>query len=178
MVRKGFTLISKACDLKVLSLLRFRWRSCKGFTLIELMVTITIIAILMSIAVTAYMSFQKNARDARRKSDLATIQSALEQYHADQLNYPISDDIVTGFSLMSPDGIRNYLNKIPGDPNGSPQYSYYPMTSGGSLCTNSSSICTKYCLYAQVEESSNSNVIEACPTPALIPDPLYEVTSP
>ncbi len=53
----------------------------KGFTLIELMVVISILAILVTIGVTSYSTIRKNSRDSIRKSDLHTIQNALEQYY-------------------------------------------------------------------------------------------------
>lgn len=86
-----------------------------GFTLIELLITITIIAILSAIALVSYTAFMKNSRDAKRQSDLKFIQSALEQYHADNFKYPESLSILTSGKV--------YINQIPKDPNGSP-YSY------------------------------------------------------
>ncbi len=49
-----------------------------GFTLVELMVVITIIAILTVIGITVYNGVQKNARDARRRADIDSIASAME----------------------------------------------------------------------------------------------------
>ena len=49
-----------------------------GFTLVELMVVITIIAILATIGVTIYSGAQKAARDAIRRSDILSIAKALE----------------------------------------------------------------------------------------------------
>jgi type IV pilus assembly protein PilA len=50
----------------------------KGFTLVELLVVITIIAILSVIGVTIFSGVQKNARDTRRKADIDSIAKALE----------------------------------------------------------------------------------------------------
>ncbi|OGE25499.1 hypothetical protein A3C26_02200 [Candidatus Daviesbacteria bacterium RIFCSPHIGHO2_02_FULL_39_12] len=49
-----------------------------GFTLIELMIVVTIIAILTVIGITVFTSVQKNARDARRKADINAIANAME----------------------------------------------------------------------------------------------------
>ena len=120
-----------------------------GFTLIELMVVVSIIAILVAIAISGYSTFQKNSRDVRRKSDLATIQSALEQYHADQGNYPSIDKVRTDNSLTDPDGNKTYLNKIPGDPlGGTTDYAYYPLPIG---CDNQPTYCTSYRICAMLE---------------------------
>lgn len=53
-----------------------------GFTLLELLVVIGIIALLVSMTMVSYSTSQKKARDAKRKSDVRAIQSALEQYYS------------------------------------------------------------------------------------------------
>lgn len=53
-----------------------------GFTLFELLVSISIIAILTAIATTSFSSAQKKARDARRMQDMNAIQKAAEQYNS------------------------------------------------------------------------------------------------
>ena len=60
----------------------------KGFTLIELMVVISILAILVAIGVTSYSTIRKNSRDSIRKADLHSIQNALEQYQGKNDSYP------------------------------------------------------------------------------------------
>jgi len=61
-----------------------------GFTLLELLVVLAIIAILIAIGVAAFSAAQLRARDAQRKSDLKTIASALENYYAKNKLYPDS----------------------------------------------------------------------------------------
>lgn len=53
----------------------------KGFTLIELLVVIAIIAILATIGLVIYSGVQKNARDARRRSDIEAISRVLEAHY-------------------------------------------------------------------------------------------------
>ena len=52
-----------------------------GFTLFELLVSISIIAILTALATISYSSAQKKARDARRVEDMLSIQKAEEQWY-------------------------------------------------------------------------------------------------
>ncbi len=131
-----------------------------GFTLIELLITISIIGILSTIGIVSYLTFSKNARDAKRQSDLKFIQSALEQYHADQIYYPKTIPFgspltnLTGRPTPSPiPSLKTYLNSIPSDPLPSPQpqYSYQPLP---ATCDNGTTKCISYCLYAKLERAS------------------------
>lgn len=144
----------------------------RGFTLIELLVTISIIAILAVIGLAVYTKFLQNARDAKRQADLRTIQSALEQYFADQLNYPVKSTstatcpsngqlgIVTGLDcpFKNPSGTKTYIQSIPRDPKANPthQYRYEALP---SACDNGTTKCTNYCLYADLE---NASIMNAC----------------
>ncbi|MBI5127130.1 prepilin-type N-terminal cleavage/methylation domain-containing protein [Candidatus Roizmanbacteria bacterium] len=54
----------------------------KSFTLMEMLIVIGIIAILVALGASSYSTAQKKARDAKRKSDLKTIQNSFEQYYS------------------------------------------------------------------------------------------------
>ena len=64
----------------------------RGFTLIELLVVISIISLLSSIVLTSVNSARKKARDARRLTDMRTMQTALEFYYDQNNQYPDSDN--------------------------------------------------------------------------------------
>ncbi len=131
----------------------------KGFTLVELMVVISIIAVLSTIGLVYYGDFTKNSRDAKRQSDLKLIQSALEDYRADSLNYPYA----LADPFVSADGSKTYLNKLPTDPlSSNPNYQYVP---SGTGCASSTPVnCTSYCLWAQMEKAALTSD-SACTTP-------------
>ncbi|MCX7997233.1 MAG: prepilin-type N-terminal cleavage/methylation domain-containing protein [Patescibacteria group bacterium] len=60
----------------------------KGFTLIEILIALSIVAILIALPVVAYSNFSRQARDTQRKNDLNKLQGALEQYRANEGRYP------------------------------------------------------------------------------------------
>ena len=62
----------------------------KGFTLIELLVVIAIIAIIATVGIVIYSGQTKNARDARRRADIASVADAMEAQHpVGAVNYPV-----------------------------------------------------------------------------------------
>ncbi len=106
----------------------------RGFTLIELLVTISIIAILSAIGLVVYSSVIKQGRDSRRQSDLRSIQSALEQYYADNFSYPSAPLPAPGNPLKSPNNLKTYINQMPGDPSSPRQYYYRIVGTSYELC--------------------------------------------
>lgn len=153
-----------------------------GFTLIELLIVVSIIAVLAAVGLTTYITFIKNARDAKRQSDLKFVQSALEQYHADQKYYPGSLDFSVGFALTNATGVspmptvtKTYLNNVPIGPIGISEYLYKSFKTDGSACSDTQAIlCVKYCLYAKGENLQQ--MTDLCPNQAAVF--TIEVTSP
>jgi general secretion pathway protein G len=78
-----------------------------GFTLLELLVVMTIIGILAAVAIPALRDSPQRAREAALKEDLFTLRSTIDQYHGDKGYYP--PDLQT----LVTDG---YLRQIPVDP--------------------------------------------------------------
>jgi general secretion pathway protein G len=79
----------------------------RGFTIIELLVVVSIIVILATMGMTQYRSSVIHAREATLKEDLFRMRDAIDQYYADKNSWPATLD-----SLVS-DG---YLRKVPEDP--------------------------------------------------------------
>lgn len=104
-----------------------------GFTLVELLVAISIVAILSTAGVTMFTMATKNARDQKRLQDLWTIKQALELYRNDNHEYPSSTWIATQ-PLRNPDASKTYLNPVPADPNSDWNYAYQLTSAGFVLC--------------------------------------------
>ena len=82
-------------------------RGSGGWTLIELMIVMSLIAILAGIAMTNYRNAVRVAQEAVLKENLYRMRDAIDQYYADKTKYPASLD-----ALVS-DG---YMRAIPEDP--------------------------------------------------------------
>jgi prepilin-type N-terminal cleavage/methylation domain-containing protein len=131
----------------------------QGFTLIELLIALAIIGILAGVIISAATAVGRNTRDAKRLSDLRSIQSSLQQYYADQNYYPLVGTSGTGVldlsddTLTNPTGTITYTTTLPKDPSSSGPYIYVPLTTSGlTTCDNTAAnLCLKYCLYSHFE---------------------------
>jgi prepilin-type N-terminal cleavage/methylation domain-containing protein len=93
-----------------------------GFTLIEVLVAATLVALLSTIGVSGFQSITRSGRDAVRKTDLEQIRSALEIYKAENGSYPgvtppnckpeIPSDYITSFPKDPKDPIYWYCYKL------------------------------------------------------------------
>lgn len=81
----------------------------KGFTMIELIVVVAIIAVLISVAVATLTPSRTKSRDAKRMQDMLQIRTAIELYHIDHGHYPIMSTTWTSFNApaYSGNGITN-----------------------------------------------------------------------
>ena len=112
----------------------------KGFTLVEILVVVTIIVLMTSAAIVTYTVFLKQSRDAKRKADLSQLSAALEMYRSN-----------TAPTI--------YIQSVPTDPK-NPTYIYYYNSSTGSdytlathlesvatTCQSLTTQCTSNCTY-------------------------------
>jgi general secretion pathway protein G len=82
-------------------------RAAAGFTLIELMVVVALIAVLAGMGVVQYRHSIVRTKEAVLREDLFRMRDAIDQYYADKAKYPAS------LEALVADG---YLRQIPKDP--------------------------------------------------------------
>ncbi len=137
----------------------------RGFTLIELVVVISIIAILSTIALFGFSKAQASARDANRQATMNSVRSALERYYSDNQYYPgwtnwttlVSTDL-TGYITVAPidpcqggSAIINDATTKSGRPGIAGPVYYcggikYDYIASPSACTTALKTCTSYAL--------------------------------
>lgn len=110
-----------------------------AFTLVELLVVISVIGVLTGILLPNFVSSRERARDAKRKQDLADIKSALRMYYNDNQSYPP----LGGLSAISPD----YIQTLPIDPATEDDYGYCVSVDGD-----------KFALYTMLENTADQSI--------------------
>ncbi len=113
----------------------------RGFTLLEILVVISIIGILIAIGASAFSTAQKKSRDARRSGDLKAVQNAFEQYYAaNSSSYAacntMASQLVSGAMLTD------------------------PKTSAAYICTVDATT-TRYCVCALLDNAGEGNASTA-----------------
>ena len=98
----------------------------RGFTLIELLVVIAVIGILASVILASLNSARVKARDARRKSDIKQISTAIEMYYNDHGFYPPGNNIA---------GTNQFCMSTPTGASGETSDEYGCWKEGGTLAT-------------------------------------------
>lgn len=123
-----------------------------AFTIVELLVVMSVIAILSTISVFVYNSIQQDARDSARKANVTVISDALEKYYDQNGEYPsvaslVNNNGVTGQAVATKLGISINDLKMPRLPTGAtnPLTSTNPPVSDNITYTASSSADNTSC---------------------------------
>jgi len=123
-------------------------KNAKGFTIVELLIVIVVVAILATISIVAYNGIQVRARDAQRNNDITVLLKGLENYRTINGVYPTATP-TSGDSgwessytdVSNPMSFMEYLDisKRPLDPlsNSTYRYRYYKYPAGNGGCVAS-----------------------------------------
>ena len=121
---------------------RSRSFQSQGFTLLELLVVISIVGLLLAMSIVSFTTAQQRGRDARRRGDINNMQRAMEQQFAKSSGYTTS---CTTTLTWLPSGV------LPTDPQGTANP--YVLT-----CTSA----TAYCFCAKLEGADGNSTNNSC----------------
>ncbi len=120
-------------------------RASWGFTLLELLVVVSIIGILIAISSAAFSTAQKKSRDAKRQGDIKAMQSAFEQY-ASQNSGSYATSCAT---MIAWNGSALLPGGLPSD----------PKTNSSYTCSSDAS---SYCVCATLELGGGNATSAVC----------------
>lgn len=126
----------------------------QAFTLIELMVTVGIIAILVALGVPSYMAAVRKSRDIKQQADISNIVQALVIYRSDNGTYPQQlNDLVSGNYLRA-EQIKNKRTELIF------QYKYTPLSGASPILCSGAAKCTSFVMCTgqmeQAKQTANS----------------------
>lgn len=112
--------------------------SSAGFTLIEIMVVVVILAILAATVVPKIMDRPQEARITKSKQDIRAMEAALDLYKLDNFNYPDTEQGLESLVTKPSGGIEpkryrdgGYVKSLQDDPWGNPYQYLMPGEHGG-----------------------------------------------
>jgi len=160
-----------------------------GFSIVELLVVITVMSVLLLLSVISFNGAEANSRDSERKVDIESIASYLETYYesgndnstsfgiypsvkastgliGNEVSYfrdfdtdAIKSPNITSSSLISATNNTQTIAGILPQPTIN-QYVYQPIATDGSLCDNSlTKECRKFNLYYRLEVDNSVNIV-------------------
>ncbi len=161
----------------------------RGFSIVELIIVITVMGILLVLGVVNMRSTQSRARDDERKTDIETIALQLENYfntgtdgwNASTGSYPTTDLVSSVQTTLRDADMKSFTapgaaslaasfvtatNNTQTTAGVTPAptistYVYQPLQPDGTLCTGVMTTCRKFNLYYMLETDGSSNMVKS-----------------
>ena len=139
-----------------------------GFTIVELLIVIVVIAILAAISIVAYNGISQRARDAERTQELSSIRKALSMYYVDKGGYPTCSgttyvagapsDANGATTCLTSALVPTYISSIPTDPKNTGANSYFYAIGYKKITANSfnETFTQDYIIGTKLENSSST----------------------
>lgn len=141
----------------------------KGFTIVELLIVIVVIAILATLVIVTFTGIQQKARDSQRQTDINALDSHIEAYYASTGNYPTLAQLTsttwrgTNMKGLDPEALVDPKNASAIDSTAATigKYSYVPTQSANSnaACAGTAladdPACDTFTLTAKLEGGTN-----------------------
>ena len=112
-------MVASCCKKSLAAMAR---HSKSAFTLVEVMIVVTIIAFIATITLAVFTIVQRQSRDSTRATNTRQLMNALDRYWRDNGEYPNvcpgGDNAGCAVSLLSPALVPKYIASIPADPSG------------------------------------------------------------
>ncbi len=155
-------------SLKQVSLKSLKQQN-KGFTIVELLIVIVVIGILALLVVTTYAGIQQKARNTKRQTDVAALQTQIEAFYQTAGYYPNLTDLNSSTWLSA--NMKSLDQTALIDPSNATQsktlvgapvaksYSYAATNAAGTTCDGASpadQACANYTLTATYEGTVNN----------------------
>lgn len=141
-------------------------RKQQGFTIVELLIVIIVIAILATLVLVTFTGIQQSARNTQRQTDAKAVASHLETYNAKEGKYPSATEMNDDTFVASLKGLDKESTRDPKAAAGaydfaatatSTQYGYSSTKDDGTACDNdvAGDECVKFTI-SYVEEGSGT----------------------
>lgn len=99
--------------------MREMMKNRRGFTLIELIVVMAILALLLAIAIPRFGNVMSSSKDKAHKANIEMLERAGELYYAEN---QVSSDVTFNKSNYNTNGFEKYVKKWPDNPKGTGDY--------------------------------------------------------
>lgn len=142
----------------------------RGFTLIEIIVVITVISIIATLSVAGYVNLQKDSRDTQRKASAVVVSESLEKYFSKNGEYPNVSSMTASDansvkqllgmtsikSLISPSAPANSTANIwgTGTASSTNPLTYSPDTDTATACLTGSGVCADFEIQYYLEKTN------------------------